>query len=210
MLLSDRIRELEKELAERKESDGAKARFDFFKQHHGQIHMEAFDRNSLKVTPEMAVILGLTDEEQKVVTARLQEVQNEMNQLVEADKSPVNQNGNSLSYEISADPRGKELKDNLASDLAGDIGADRADVLVNYGDFSVYSSFNDFSQSKKDIGLTWEQKNGHTQYTETTTFYRSDGTPQGSTSTSPDFVPPDFQKYLPNGTPTAMPPTVTQ
>src|ERR1700683_1093121 len=56
-ILSDRIRELEKELAERKQVQNdatvAASRIAFFKKYHDKVRMSAFD-NHFEVTPEMA------------------------------------------------------------------------------------------------------------------------------------------------------------
>jgi len=65
-LLSNRIRELEKELADAKTDQRAvlAERVAFFKKFHDKINLEPFSQG-LKVTPEMAALLGLTPEESR-------------------------------------------------------------------------------------------------------------------------------------------------
>ena len=67
-LLSDRIRELDKELAEQKKDQKTilADRMAFFKKYNKSIRVSAFD-GGINVTPEMVEILGLSKEEQQAI-----------------------------------------------------------------------------------------------------------------------------------------------
>ena len=198
-LLSDRIRELEKELAEQKKNQDealvSAGRIAFFKKYHDKIRISAFDGGFL-VTPEMADILGLSKEEQQSISKHLAEIQDEMIKLNETNTTLVKQTANGATYEVPVDPEGKALKDQLSGLLSSDIGPDRADFFMNFGDFSQYSSFDNFAQSKKDIEITWAQQNGSLLYTIKNDYFGPNGVPSGSMSTTTTSLPPPYQKLL--------------
>ena len=198
-LLSNRILELEKELAERKKDQDealvAAGRIAFFKKYHDKVRISAFD-GGFRVTPEMAEILGLTKEEQQAISKHLAEIQDEMIKMNDANTTLVKQTPNGATYEVPVDPQGKALKDQLSGLLSSDIGPDRAEFFMNFGEFSQYSSFDNFAQSKKDIEITWAQQNGNLLYTIQNVYYGINGVPAGSMTTSSTSLPPQFQKLL--------------
>jgi hypothetical protein len=198
-LLSDRIRELEKELAEQKKNQDealvSAGRIAFFKKYHDKIRISAFDGGFL-VTPEMADILGLSKQEQELISKHLADIQVEMIKLNDANTTLVKQTANGATYEVPVDPQGKALKDQLSGLLSSDIGPDRADFFMNFGDFSQYSSFDNFAQSKKDIEITWAQQNGSLLYTIKNDYFGPNGVPSGSMSTTTTSLPPTYQKLL--------------
>jgi hypothetical protein len=197
-LLSSRIRDLEKELADQKKDQDdvlvLAGRIAFFKKYHDKVRMSAFD-NNLKVTPEMAEILGLTKEEQQAIEQHLANIKNEMKKLDDANTTLVKQTVNGVTYEVPVDPQGKALKDELNSLLTSDVGEDRAEFFMNYSDFSGYSDFGDFAQSKKDIEITWTQQNGSLLYTITNDYFGPNGA-TGSMRSSSTYLPPQYQKLL--------------
>lgn len=197
-LLSNRIRDLEKELAEQKQ-DQNKAqiladRFDFFKKHHQAIRMQAYD-GSLNATSEMADVLGLSKQEQQAIHDHLAQIKSELDKYHEANTTLTKQTANSVTYEIPSDPQAKVLKDKLTDMLSSDIGADRAGLFMDYSDFSAYSSFPDFAGSKKQIDITWTEQNGKPMYTIKNSFFGPSGN-QGWSSSTTDTLPAEDQKLL--------------
>jgi len=198
-LLSNRILELEKELAEqKKERDSVvTARMAFFKKYQREIRLSAFD-NNLKVTPEMAELLGLSKEEQQEIEQQLAETKSEMDKIEDADTVLAKQTANGVTYDIPADPQGKALKDKLTGLLTTDIGDDRAGLFLSHFDNSGDSPFSFFGEQNNEIEITWTTQNGNKVYTtrETTRGPNSNS----FWSTSGDSVQPQYQKYLPTNT----------
>lgn len=198
-LLSDRIRELEKELAEQKKDQSAimTDRLALFKKYHKQIRMSAFNDN-LKVMPEMAEALGLTKEEQQAIEQHLEEAKSEMEKLEDADTTLVKQTANSVTYDIPADPQGKTIKDKLDSLVSADIGDDRAEVFMNAGDYDSYGSpFSGFAESKKEIEITWANQKGSPVPVYTTKVNSVGPNGDSTWSTTDSNLQPQYQKYLP-------------
>lgn len=157
--------------------------------------MQAFD-GGLKVTPEMAEILGLSKEEQDAIAKHLAEIQEEMKKLEDADTALLKQTANGVTYEVPADPQGKVIKDKLNSLLSADIGADRAELFMDYGNFAAYSDFGNFAETKKEIEITWAQQNGTPQYTIKNSFFGPNDKSQGWSSFSTSSLPSQYQKLL--------------
>jgi hypothetical protein len=198
-LLSNRILELEKELAEQKNEQHAALadRMAFFKKYQREIWLNAFD-NNLKVTPEMAELLGLSKEEQQEIEQQLAETKSEMDKIEDADTVLAKQTANGVTYDIPADPQGKALKDKLTGLLTTDIGDDRAGLFLSHFDNSGDHPFSFFGEQNNEIEITWTTQNGNKVYTtrETTRGPNSNS----SWSMSGDSVQPQYQKYLPTNT----------
>jgi len=197
-LLSDRIRELEKELAEQKNDPRAVLadRLTFFKKYQREIGLSAFD-NQLKVTPEMAELLGLSKEEQQEIEQHLSETKGEMDKIEDADTVLAKQTATGVTYDIPADPQGKTLKDKLTTLISAEIGGDRAGLFMSHLGYSGDSQFSSFGEQKREIEIAWTQQNGNLVYT---TKVNSTG-PNGNSSwgMSGTNVQPEYQKYLPTG-----------
>jgi hypothetical protein len=198
-LLSDRIRELEKELADQKADQKTvlEDRLAFFEKYHEQIRLQAFD-NNLKVTPEMAEILGLSKEEQQAIEQHLAEIKSEMDKLEDADTVLAKQTADGVTYDIPADPQGKALEDKLNSLMSAGIGDERAKLFMDSGGYDFYGGpFSDFAAQKREIEIKWTQQNGSPLYT------IKESAPNGSWSTSGTDLPTQYQKYLPTDSPPA-------
>jgi hypothetical protein len=196
-LLSNRIRELEKELAGQKENQKTilADRMAFFKKYQQSIRVGAFD-GDLNVTPEMAEILGLSKEEQQTLRQHLEETKSEIDKFEDANTTLVKQTANGVAYEIPINPDGKALSDKLNSLVISDIGAARAEMFMSDGDFSSYNSFADFGQQKKEIEISWAQQDGKTRYTVKNSFFGPDGNSKGWSSSTGDAMPQQYQKLL--------------
>jgi hypothetical protein len=198
-LLSSRIRELESEISEQKnQNETETGHVAFFKGYQHLVRLMPFEGETLKVTPEMAGILGLTKEEQKAVEQHLAECKNEMDRLVDADTVLTKQTSTALDLEIPIDPNGNAIKDKLDSALAVDIGEERAEFLMG----SYYSGtdienddlFSGFATTRREIEITWKQQNGAPVYAFRCNYYRPDGSQivgWGSSS-----IPQQFQKFI--------------
>jgi hypothetical protein len=187
---------LEKALAEQKTDQKAilADRLAFFKKYHEQIRLSAFD-DDLKVTPEMSEILGLSKKEQQAIEQHLAETKSEMDKMEDANTVLAKQTATGVTYDISADPQGKAIKDKLNSSISADIGDDRAGLFMSHLDYSENTQFSDFAEQKREIDITWTTQNGNPVYT---TKVRSVGPDGDSTwSTAGNMVQPQFQKYLP-------------
>ena len=196
-LLSDRIRELEKQLAEQKKvKDSAVAdRIAFFNKNHDSIRLSAFD-NNLKMTPEMAELLGLSKDEQQEIEQHLAEAKSEMDKLEDADTVLVKHAADSATLEVSANPQGKAIKDKLTGSLSADIGDDRATFLMGYtGNSSSDGTFSGFAEQKKEIEITWAQQNGSLLYTIKNDYFGPNGG-TGSMTSGFTSLPPQYQKFL--------------
>ena len=87
-ILSNRIRELESELAEQKKANQKSIvaeRIAFYKKYQHDIRLLSFYDESLEVNPAMAEILGLSKQEQAAVEAHLKQIEKEMELLAAAD-----------------------------------------------------------------------------------------------------------------------------
>jgi hypothetical protein len=198
-LLSDRIRELEKQLADSKQDQHLVLtdRLAFFKKYHAQVSLQPFDQD-MKVTPEMAALLDLSPEEKRAVEAHLAEMKNQLGKLQDADTVLSKQTANSVSYDIAADKEGDTLKDKLHGLLVGDIGDDRAEVLMGGNPYVFNSQLAGFMESKEQIEISWTQPANPSTYTVRQNQFNSNGAPTGSSSIS-GSLQPEFQKYLPDG-----------
>ena len=196
-LLSNRIRELEKELADQKKNQDSilADRMAFFKKYQQSIRLSAFD-HGLNVTPEMAEILGLSKEEQQALRQHLQETKSEIDKFADANTALVKQTANGVTYEVPINADGKALKDKLNSLVTSDIGVERAEMFMADGDFSNYNSFADFGQEKKEIEISWAQQDGKTQYTVKNSFFGPDGNSKGWNSSTGGALPQQYQNLL--------------
>lgn len=197
-LLSNRIRELEKELSEQKQDRQTilADRLAFFKKYHEQIRVQPFDQ-SLKVTPEMAELLGLSKEQQQTVEQHLAQVKSEMDKLEDGNTNVTKQTENSIAFAIPADPKGKALKDELTGLLTADIGGQQANLFMNSDESSFAQQFAGFAETKKEIELTWTKQNNGMLYTVRNNTFGPDGNPRGSSTLSSNGLPTEYQKYLP-------------
>ena len=201
-LLSNRIRELEKDLAEQKKDQNSVLadRLAFFKKHDHELWFPAFQEGSLQITPAMAEFLGLSKQEQSAVEEHLREIQKEMEQLTDANTAVTKQTANGITYRIAADPKGKELKDQLTGYLSADIGDERAALFMDHGQFdSVSSPFSGFGQQKSEIDINWINQNGKPMYT----YKESYGGGSSWSDTPEPNLPMQLQKYLPPDSPPA-------
>ena len=197
----NRVKELEDELAEQTKNQGTlifNDRVAFLKRHAREIHLQAFDDN-LKVTPAMADFLNLCPEEKQAVEQHLKQIQDEMEKIEEARTMQTKQTANSIMLEVSADPAGKELKTNLDSLLAGDIGSTRADLFINSNenDYSINTPFYGFAEAKRQIELTWKpQSDGKLMYTVSENMFSPDGNSRGTSSYTSTALPGQYQKFF--------------
>jgi hypothetical protein len=196
-LLSDRIRELEKELAEQKKGqDFALAdRLAFFKKYRAQfILMGPFGfGGDLKLSPALAELLGLSKEEQEVVEQHLAETKSEMNALEKSKAVVVKQSENSVTFEIPAAPEGADIKAKLDGLLSGDIGDDRADLLESYFQ---YNTFGGFTEQKRRIEISWTEQNGNPEYTYQDNFLGPNGKPMNGSGGGGTLLSPEYQMLL--------------
>jgi len=195
-LLNIRIRDLEEELSDEKKNRDAVIHADqltFFKKYHDRMILQAFDGN-LKVTPEMADILGLSKEEQQVLEQHLAETKTEMDKLEETKIVLVKQAADSVTLEVPVAPEGKALKDKLNSLVSGDIGEDRAELLMNSGGYAFNGPFSGFAEQKREIKIKWADQNGSPLYTIKDSSIGPNG-PSWTTSSSTS-LPPQYERFL--------------
>jgi hypothetical protein len=199
-LLSERVRELEKQLAEQNSNQASiKAdRLAFFKKYHLVMNLQPFDSN-LEVTPQMADLLGLTKEEKQAVESHLKEIKDEMDKLQDGDTTLSNQTANSVTYDIAADKQGELLKHKLRAYLSGDIGDDRADAFLNGSEWAYNSQLAGFMEGKKEVAISWTQQNNQNQYTVTQKLFNAQGNMAGGSTIVGNSLQTEFQKYLPDG-----------
>lgn len=196
-LLSSRIRELEKQLSEQKKNQKTVLadRLAFFKKYHGQFYMPTLEGN-LKITPEMAELLGLSKEEQQAVEQHLAQIKSEMDKLEDDNTVLAKQTANSATFETSADPQGKTIKARLDSLLSSDIGDERAELLTSYIYNGSSNTFSGFAEQKREIEISWTVQNGNPLYTFKESYLGPDGNVTTSRGNSGDSLPPQYQKLL--------------
>jgi hypothetical protein len=194
-LLSNRIRELDKELADAKTDQRAilADRLAFFNKFHDRISVQPFSYD-LKVTPEMAALLGLTPAETKAIEQHLAETKAELDKLQDADTVLSKQTENSVTYDIAADKQGEALKDQLRGLLTGDLGEDRADLFMGTNSYDYNIQLDGFLADKRKIAISWTEQNNQRTYT----VEQITGT-GSSTMRVNGMLQPQFQKYLPEG-----------
>lgn len=197
-VLSNRIRELEKQLAEGQQSQNSTVadRMAFFKKYHNELHVQAFSAYPPGITPEMAAILNLTKSEVTAVNEHMAAAVEKMKQMQEVDTVYAKQNANSVTYETPANPEGKIVQADLAGALAGDIGQDRANFLTTINDSYYSDPFSGFAQQKVETNISWVQQNGETIYTWKETGIAPDGHEMGSSWSSGSSLPSQYQKLL--------------
>jgi hypothetical protein len=178
-ILSDRIRELEKELAEQKTDDHAilADRLAFAKKFKNQFGLSGFD-GGLKVTPIMAEFLKLTPEEKKAIEQHLAQIQGEVKKIEQARITVLKQTDNSVTYEIPAFPEGKALKDQLNNFVTADIGDDRASIFLGDSSWEFQENFSGFGEGKTDIQITKTDQNAGLNYMLKETYANGSGTEQ--------------------------------
>ena len=148
-VLSSRIRELEKELADPQQKRRAALadRVAFFKKYGEQISIQPFSEG-LEVTAEMKALLDLSPEEKQAVERHLAETKAELDKLQEADTVLSEQTDTSVAYDIAADTQGAALKDKLRSLLTSDIGEDRTSIFMK-DSWSYNSQLSGFLQGRE-------------------------------------------------------------
>ena len=189
--LSNRIIELEKELADEQKTQNTilADRLAFYEKYHQQLSIQPFDQN-MKITPEMAEWLGLSKEEKQAAEQHLAEVKAELEKVEDADTTLTKQTDNSVSYDIAADKQGDALKGKLNGLLSADIGDDKAKVFMDGSQWAYSSQFSGFLEDKRQVEISWTtQQNG------TPTYTAKVSTSNGATwSTSGSSLQPEFQK----------------
>ena len=195
VLLSNRIRELEKALADQKKAQDSisTGRIAFFKKYHDQLRITPLDGDT-KVSSEMAEILGLSKEEQEAVNHHLKETSDEINKIENDSEFVAKQNANGFTIETPENPNGKAIKDALTDSLSADIGGDRAAFLMSYMEDSSGGPFSGFGEQKKDLEINWAEQNGKESYTIKNDFFGPGGT-YSSWTTTPT-LPSQYKKYL--------------
>ena len=119
-----------------------------------------------------------------------------MKNLHDANLTFESQTANSVTYKSPSNPQGKVLKDKLASLIAGDIGQERADIFQQFSDFSGYGPFEGFAENDKDLKISWEQQNGHTNYTIQNSYHEHGGGISSISSTTGSMLPPEYERLL--------------
>jgi regulatory protein YycI of two-component signal transduction system YycFG len=170
-------------------------RLAFFKKYHGQFYMSTLDGN-LKVTPEMAELLGLSKDEQQAVEQHLAEIKSEMDKLEDDNTVLAKQTANSASFETAADPQGKTIKAQLDSLLSSDISDERAEVLTSYIYDGSSNTFSGFAERKREIEISWTVQNSKPLYTYKESYLGPDGNVNNSSGSSGDSLPSQYQKLL--------------
>jgi len=164
-LLSDRIRELEKELAEQKNDPNAVLadRLALYKKFSNQLGLSSFGQD-LKVTPVMAEFLKLTPQEKEALEQHLAQIHAEVDKIEQANIKLVKQEGDSVTYEIPAYPEGKAIEDQLNNLVTADIGDDRASVFLGQAKWEFNEMFSGFGAGKTDIQITRTDQNAGLSY----------------------------------------------
>jgi hypothetical protein len=175
-LLSDRIQELEKELADQKNDRAAilADRLAFVKKFPNQLGISSFGED-LKVTPAMAEFLKLSPQEQEALEQHLAQIQGEIKKIEQAKITLVKQDDNSVTYEIPAYPEGKALKDQLNSLVTADIGDERASVFLGDSKWEFNEAFSGFGEGKTDIQITQTDQNKDLPYLLKETYANGSG-----------------------------------
>jgi len=196
-LLSNRIRELEKEIAEQKENQKATVseRMAFFKKYHDQLRLTALNGDT-KLSDEMAEILGLSKEERDAVEHHLKDTSDAINKFIDSNQFVAKQDANGFTIETPANPQGKAIKDEMASSLGEEIGDDRAAFIMSYMDDSSSAPLDGFAQAKKDLEITWKDQNGKLVYTIKNQFYDPRGQGNSASWYDTPTLPPEDQKYV--------------
>ena len=196
-LLSNRIRELEKDLAEQKKAQQTVLadRLAFFKKYRSNFILVGpfgFGGNP-KLSAALVELLGLSKEEQQAVEQHLAEAKSEMDALEKSKAVLVKQSANSATFEIPAAPEGADIKAQMDGLLSADIGDDRADLLKSYFQ---NSDFGDFAEQKRQIEISWTEQNGSPLYTTKDSYFGPDGNVNTSSGSTGNSLPPEYQKYL--------------
>jgi hypothetical protein len=196
--LNSRIHELEKELSEERNGEEAlilQDRLTFFKKHHDGLNLEAFG-SDLKVTPAMADVLGLTEEEQKAVEQHLAQIKSEVDKFEDANMTVVNQSANSVTFEVPINAGGEALKAKLDSLISSDIGGDRAELFMSSIGPSPFEGLAAFDENKRQIEIAWKDQNGAPLYTTKESYFGPDGNSQGAMSMTGNTLQPKYAKLL--------------
>jgi hypothetical protein len=199
-LLSSRIRELEKALAEQKtnQQSNLATRLAFFQKYHDQLRLSAL-RGNRELSPEMAELLGLSNEEKQRVDQLLAQTDDAISKLDNANQFIAKQDASGVTVETPADPQGKAIRDALTNSLNADIGDDRSNFLMSYLPSTNSSEpFNGFAQSKKDLIITWANKDGKLLYTIKTQFYDPKGNGNAANWYETPNLPTEDQKFFTN------------
>ena len=156
-VLSDRVRELEKELAKQQEDRAAAIMADRLKLYKDGGPMFLFLRpfnDELKVSPSIVRFLNLTEAEQQALEEHLQQARDETRKLEQSKIQMTKQTGDSVSYEIPAYTDGAAIKEELKNRVIDDIGADRAEVFLASATSEFSNAFSNFGAEKLDITIT--------------------------------------------------------
>jgi len=194
--LNARIHDLENELAEEKSNEDAQVlqdRFAFFKQPHEGIYLQTFD-DKLKISPAMADVLGLTKEEVQAVEKHLQQTKGDVDSYESANLTLVKQSADSVTYEIPANPEGKEIQAQLDSMISVEIVTDRAGLITADIDKSPYSALSAFDENKRQIEIKWD--NQHQTYAILDSVLGPDGRVLSTSVKTTNSLPPRYEHLL--------------
>ncbi len=196
--LQFRIRSLEQELAARRKDDAELVladRLALLKKKPNLISVTSFDAD-LKLGADMVELLGLSAEEQKRIEQHLQEVSNQMADTVRSRMILIKRSGNDFTYEIPPFSEGETFKARLNELLAGDVGADRAEVLMSHGNFMYQGQFSNFGKDKRKIEVTSQTNQGDTILTIKESYAEI-----GSCTSTYPTLPPRLAFLLPKNLP---------
>ncbi len=169
----------------------------FFKKYKNSVTVRSFDWNEpVKITPEMAELLGLTKAEQDAAEGHLRQAADAMTKLDDANTVVTKQTANSFNLEIPPDPQGKALAQQLQDELAGDLGADRSDFLLNEQNAGYSDPFHGFADGKIEWQVSWDNENGSMTYHWKEIGYGPDGMEKGSSWSSGSSLPAALQRFV--------------
>lgn len=194
-----RIKELEIELAKQKGEEKnliTSQRLAFSQKYQSQMYLRAYD-DDLKVTPEMAEILNLSDQEQKIVNQLLAQTRAQVDKIVKANAVMVGRSSNSVSYKISPDPQGKNVEHAFVKLITDEIGSARADMLVSEIAKNSYGPLWGFGEQERDVKITWTGQKGDRVYSVEDRSSGPDGvTTRGASGAS---LPSEYQIVFDSG-----------
>ncbi len=128
-------------------------RLAFFEKYKDAMGLQSIDE-SLRVNPEMMDFIQMTDSERKQVEAHLKQAADQIKALEKANVQVVKQDASGVSYRIAAFPEGKEVKTDLEQQLREDLGARRAEVLIDTGGYGWRSACDGFGDAPLQVDIT--------------------------------------------------------
>lgn len=131
---------------------------------YGLSSPQAFD-DSLKLTPQFSDFLKLTAGERDAVDSHLAQTFSHVKELEQQHLKLAKQDDKSVTYEVPAYPEGKALEDDLQKQIEGDVGGDRADIILNGGNrFRLDDYFLGFGTAAATIEVARTDENGRSTY----------------------------------------------